>query len=59
VEAKPEIGRESDQLIPEGKTEKTSHRWEKMEEDVLPAVTRRGKEFMAFYPRRLSFFVGG
>jgi hypothetical protein len=30
-----------------------------MEEDVLPAVTRRDKGFMAFYPRRLSFFVGG
>jgi hypothetical protein len=39
--------------------EKASHRWKKMEEDILPAVTRRGKEFMAFYSPRLSFFVGG
>jgi hypothetical protein len=55
-EGKAEMGRESDQLIPE---KKASHRFKKMEEDVLPAVTRRSKGFMAFYPRRLSSFVGG
>jgi hypothetical protein len=33
-------GRQSDQLIPEAKTEKTSHRWKKIEEDVLPAADR-------------------
>jgi hypothetical protein len=43
----------------ESEERKASHRWGKMEEDVLPAVTRRDKGFMAFYPRRLSFFVGG
>jgi hypothetical protein len=38
------MGRESDQLIPEAKTEKTSHRWGKMEEDILPAGHGGAKE---------------
>jgi hypothetical protein len=43
-----------------GKEVAKATKWKKIEEDVLPGCgPQRSKGFMAFYPRRLSSFIGG